>query len=57
MEWVKIDPSENDVIPNEPVWVYTIKNKKVVFVPKDEHIPFNFCSHYRLLDKPEPPKD
>jgi hypothetical protein len=57
MEWIKIDPKIKDSIPNEPVWVYTIKTKKVVFVPKDEHIPFNFCSHYRLLDKPEPPKD
>lgn len=57
MEWIKIDPSENDVIPNEHVWVYTIKTKKVVFCPKDECIPLNFCSHYRLLDKPEPPKD
>lgn len=55
MEWIKIDPSEKESIPDEPVWVFTIKEKKVVFVPKGEFIPLNWCSHYALLEKPKPP--
>lgn len=54
MEWIKVNPNESNTIPDENVWVYTLE-KEVTFVPKGVYIPFNFCTHYQLLNPPAPP--
>lgn len=54
-EWIEIDPKENDAIPDEPVWVFTIDEEQVEFKDANEFIPYNSVSHYQLIEKPNPP--
>ena len=54
-DWVKIDPTKANTIPEKPVWVMTIDSKEIEYKEADEYIELNYASHYRLIDKPEPP--
>lgn len=56
LEWIKINPNETDIIPDENVWTFWLEVNEVRFSPKDEYIPLGAVSHYMLLTKPEPPK-
>ena len=54
-EWIKIDPTKANTIPEEPVWIMTIDRKEIEYKEADEYIELNYASHYRLIDEPEPP--
>lgn len=54
-DWVKIDPTKANTIPEKPVWIMTIDSKEIEYKEADEYIELNYASHYRLIDKPEPP--
>lgn len=56
-KWIKIDPSKKDTIPDDNVWVFHIERQEVQFMPQGEWIPLNTYSHYKLIEKPEPPKE
>lgn len=56
MNWIKIDPTEIDTIPDDNVWVFHIERHEVQFMPQGDFIPLNTYSHYKLIEKPKPPK-
>ncbi len=54
-DWVNIDPTKADQIPDINCWILTIGGD-IEFCPEGCFVPFNYASHYKTIPIPSPPK-